>query len=582
MAADQIHSGRPKVKVDGQDLAEDLGTLVDLLVIDDHLQLPDQLTIVWRDPARDVLDRARARIGSPIEVGVVATGRGSSDGDVLFTGEITGLEGDYGVGGQRVTLRAYDLSHRLHRGKRTETYRNVKDSDIARRLAGDAGLRVGAIDATPTVHDHVSQINLTDWEFLKARAREIGYEVGVSDGRFHFRQARVNQGAPGPGDLDATGALQMAFHADLMEFRPRVSAVAQVTEVVARGWDYRQKREVIGRTTPAACNSAPRIPDTPQDVAGKFPTKAYAVTDRVLMSQGEADAAAEGTAHQITAALGEADGTARGNARNRAGAAVSVSAVAPQFCGTWTVTNSRHVFDQAGYRTFFTVTGRQERSILGLASIGATSGVSSAGGPPIYGVVVALVTNAKDPDGLGRVKLKFPWLADNYESDWVRVSMPGAGPDRGFMWLPEVNDEVLVAFEQGDARRPIVIGALFNGRDNWARHAKDQVNQGSGAVERRGMASRKGHTIGMHDADAKSGIFLRTGGRKLKIKLDETGTEIVIDSQNRVVVKGVEIVVDASSKLQLKAGAEVSIQAPQVKIAGSGMVDIDGGMITLN
>ncbi len=249
--------------------------------------------------------------------------------------------------------------------------------------------------------------------------------------------------------------------------------------------------------------------------------------------------------------------------------------------GTWTVTNSRHVFDQAGYKTYFTVTGRQERSLLGLTSVGATSGVSSAGGPPIYGVVIALVTNVKDPDGLGRIKIKFPWLSDTYESDWVRVAMPSAGKDRGFMWLPEVNDEVLVAFEQGDARRPVVIGALFNGKDKWSTHSSDQVG-GSGAVERRGMASRKGHTIGIFDGGSKDGIYLRTGGKKLKIKLDETGTEITIDSQNKVTVKGVEIVVDAQSKLQLKAGAEVSIQAPQVKIAGSGMVDIDGGMITLN
>ncbi len=319
MPAEQIHSGRPKVRIDGQEIPEALDSLLEVLIIDDHLQLPDQLSIIWRDPGRDVFEKARAKIGSAVEVGVVATGRGSSDGDVLFKGEITGLEGDYGIGGQRVTLRAYDLSHRLHRGKRTDSYPNAKDSDIARRLAGEAGLQIGTVQATTVVHQHVSQINLTDWEFLKARAREIGYEVGVNDGKFNFKQAQVNQGAPGTGDLDATGALQLAFNADLMEFRPRVSAVAQVSEVVARGWDYKQKREVVGRKTPGACNSAPALPDTPEAVAGKFPRAVWSVTDRVLMSQTEAEAAAAGTAHQITAALGEADGTARGNARSAPG-----------------------------------------------------------------------------------------------------------------------------------------------------------------------------------------------------------------------------------------------------------------------
>jgi hypothetical protein len=143
MADSEIHSGRPVVKIDGAVLNEDVANLIDVLMIDDHLQLPDQLTIVWRDPARDVFDRAKVKIGSEIQVGVVATGRGEASGEALFMGEITGLEGEYGVSGQRVTLRAYDLSHRLHRGKRTEAYPNAKDSDIAKRLAKEADHRLG-------------------------------------------------------------------------------------------------------------------------------------------------------------------------------------------------------------------------------------------------------------------------------------------------------------------------------------------------------------------------------------------------------------------------------------------------------
>lgn len=580
MPPEQVHSGRPKVKIDGEDLREELSVLIDQLVIDDHLQLPDQLTIVWRDPARDVLEKAKAKIGAPIEVGVVATGRGATDGEALFKGEITGLEGDYGVGGQRVVLRAYDLSHRLHRGRRTEAYPNKKDSDIARQLAGDAGLQIGTVDDSGTVHDHVSQINLTDWEFLKARGREIGFEVGVNEGKFVFRRSVVNQGAPSAGDLDATGPLQLAFGSDLMEFRPRVSATAQVTEVVARGWSYQDKREVIGRETTSACNSAPEIPDTPTAVAGKFPTKPYTVTDRVLTTQSEADSAAKGMAHQISAALGEADGIARGNPRIRAGAALKVSLVAPPFAGTWTVTNSRHVFEQAGYKTVFSVAGRQERSVLGLASVGATSGVGSAGGPPIYGLVVGLVTNIKDPRDLSRIKLKFPWLSDTYETDWVRLMMPGGGKDRGFMWLPEVDDEVLVAFEQGDVRRPYAIGGLYNGKDKWGV-GSSQVD-GSGRVARRGMTSSAEHTLGFHEISGKQGVFLRTGDKKLKIKLDQTGTEITVHSDGKVTVKGREILIDAQQKLELKAGSEISIGAPQIKINGQATVDIDGGMITLN
>src|ERR1700681_1734571 len=83
----------------------------------------------------------------------------------------------------------------------------------------------------------------------------------------------------------------------------------------------------------------------------------------------------------------------------------------------------------------------------------------------LYGVEIALVTNVKDPEKQGRVKVCFPRLPGKPESDWARVAQPAAGPGRGFYWLPEVNDEVLVAFERGQANLPYVIGALWNGKD---------------------------------------------------------------------------------------------------------------------
>src|SRR5215472_353851 len=84
----------------------------------------------------------------------------------------------------------------------------------------------------------------------------------------------------------------------------------------------------------------------------------------------------------------------------------------------------------------------------------------------IYGVVVGIVTNNQDPDGMGRVKVKFPWLSDQDESWWARIATVMAGSSRGSYFLPEVNDEVMVAFEHGDVRFPYVLGALWNGKDS--------------------------------------------------------------------------------------------------------------------
>ena len=89
----------------------------------------------------------------------------------------------------------------------------------------------------------------------------------------------------------------------------------------------------------------------------------------------------------------------------------------------------------------------------------------------VFGVEIAIVTNNKDPEKQGRVKICFPRLPGKPESDWARVVQPAAGGGRGFYWLPEVSDEVLVAFERGQTNLPSVIGALWNGKDKPMKDA---------------------------------------------------------------------------------------------------------------
>src|SRR5437868_30783 len=118
----------------------------------------------------------------------------------------------------------------------------------------------------------------------------------------------------------------------------------------------------------------------------------------------------------------------------------------------------------------------------------------------VNGVVVGIVTNNQDPDGLGRVKVRFPWLSDTDESTWARVAAPMAGKDRGAYFLPEVDDEVLVAFEHGDPRFPYVLGALWNG------NAQPFLTNEDGKNDLRVIRSRSGHTIVLNDKDGEETI----------------------------------------------------------------------------
>lgn len=576
MADDPRAGVRPRIEVDGSPLSRELEVLLERVVVDDHLHLPDMFLLCFHDPQHQVVTQSRLRIGSRVKISVPGAGGAP---ELLIEGEVTALEAEYAAAGSRALVRGYDGSHRLHRGRVTQTYRNVKDSDLAHDVARRAGLQAGTIDDTKTTHDHVSQVNLSDWDFLKARAAEVGFEVAVGEGKLHFRRPAPSRAAPAEGDLRAGNPLQLVFGTDLIEFRPRITSAEQVEKVQVRGWDPKQKQAVVG-SAPAGASSF-ELPSKPGQLAATFGGPTYVVTDRPLASQSEVDAVARSTAEQIGGAVAEAEGVARGNPALKAGVAVSVGVVAGDFAGRYTLTHTRHVFDASGYLTRFEVSGRQDRSLLGLVTRGAAGGGASAGGAPIYGVVVALVTNNDDPDKMGRVRLKFPWLSDGYESDWARMLQAGAGAESGTCFLPEVNDEVLVAFEFGDVRRPIVVGGLHNGKD------KPSLGSGlidNGKVTRRGIVSRKGHRVVLFDGDSKSGIALISSDGKLKVSLNESKGEIHISCQGKVRIEAQgdlslsskqNVTIEATAQLELKGGAGA-------KLESNAAVEVSGNPIKLN
>ena len=164
--ASQEFTLQAHVEVDGTPLAGDVVTAVERVIVDDHLHLPDTFVLVLRDLDRKILSTAKLEIGS--QVRILGTALGEALPHALISGEVTAIEAEYDPLGAKAIVRGYDHSHRLHRGRRTETYRNVKDSDIATQIARRAGVKPGTIDDSRTTHDHVSQANVSDWEFLRA------------------------------------------------------------------------------------------------------------------------------------------------------------------------------------------------------------------------------------------------------------------------------------------------------------------------------------------------------------------------------------------------------------------------------
>ena len=185
-----------------------------------------------------------------------------------------------------------------------------------------------------------------------------------------------------------------------------------------------------------------------------------------------------------------------------------------------------------------------------------------------FGVVVGVVTNNQDSGGMGRVRVQFPWLSDQNESAWARIATPMAGGSRGIYFLPEVNDEVLVAFEHGDVRSPYIVGSLWNGQD-----APPTTNS-DGKNNIRLIHSRSGHLIRLDDTDGDERIEIidKTGGNKITIKSSdnsmslECAGKMTLHANGIAITSDADITIHANTTMDIESTSTMTIKGEMVSI----------------
>jgi phage protein D len=262
----------------------------------------------------------------------------------LFKGEVTGLEPSFNADRlPTLVVRGYDRRHRLTRGRRTRTFLKKKDSDIAAQVAREAGLTAQVIDSKVT-HDYVLQAGQTDYEFLLDRAGRIQYEVVVEDKTLSFRPVATDRGE----------ALTLTADEDLSEFSPRLSAAGQVSDVVVRGWDPKNKKEIVGKAQ--AGDEVSKMGGAQAGAA--LSDKAFGAATGLLsrlpvLTQAEADQMAVARLNSDALELITGDGACAGRADLRPGKVVKIDGVGKRFGGQYYITAATHVYTPGGYSTRF-------------------------------------------------------------------------------------------------------------------------------------------------------------------------------------------------------------------------------------
>jgi uncharacterized protein involved in type VI secretion and phage assembly len=187
----------------------------------------------------------------------------------------------------------------------------------------------------------------------------------------------------------------------------------------------------------------------------------------------------------------------------------------------------------------------------------------------IPGVVIGVVSNNKDPDGWARVKVTFPWLSENEESQWARIVSFMAGNDRGAFFLPEVGDEVLVAFAHGDINYPYVIGALWNGSD------KSPAKNSDGKNNVRIIKSRSGHVIKLDDKAGSEKIEITDKSGKNSVTWDTKKNTVSIISdkdieitaqKGKIALNAKEIAISSSGDTTIEASGNMTVKGSKVNI----------------
>lgn len=512
-------------------------------IIESSAHLPDMATLQFHNTDLRLSEAERFKLGQElrIELGDQQLKR------EVFVGEVTDLELGFDTLGQTpLTVRAYDRAHRLHRGRFTRAFKQMTDSDIARQIARELSFDAD-IEPTSEVHEYLLQDNQTNWEFLQERALRLGFELLVRDKMLVFK--------PPPGT--ESEPIHLTWAGELHSFHARMVSGGQVDEVRVRGWDPINKKAIEGSTR----RTRRTFEIGERREGGAVASEAFhreaklVVAREAVYSQAQAEALAQAVLDELGNSFVLAEGSAMGDPRIRLGSEVTVERAGKQFSGTYVVTEVRHIYEE-GYRIEFRATGRRSTDLLSLLAPPAR---------PAIHVLTGIVTNNRDERDLGRVKVKLSILGEEIESHWCRVVNPGAGPDRGLEYLPEVDDEVLLI--GSDINHLYVLGGLWNTQDLPPQKNSQAV--AGGRVTKRIIRSRTGHVILLDDSDGGGGITIVDSTEKNKFTIDtaRNNLELVVEGDMKLkaggkveIVAGTEAKIEAGTDLTAEAGAQLDLK----------------------
>ena len=419
-----VSVARVVVEADGAELAPEAAATLSGLRVQHRLSLPSQCELTFSS-IRGALDFASdLQPGASLRVSV--TGQDAS----LFDGQVTAIEYVYGADNeQTLRVRGYDLLHQLRKRQTVRAHVQVSVTDLAREMLSEIGVGVVA-SASPPSWPHLIQHRQSDFDFLSSLAERCGLYMTMREGELHLIT------------LEGTGdSVSLRLGENLIEARVEVNGDQAADEVSTTGWDVAKVERHSGSAGSAQSGRDVLQEVSPDSVGASAKRE---LVDEAAPSDDHAEALAQAEIDLRTAREVTFYGVAEGDASLMPGMPVDVTGLADEINGTYVLTSVTHTLDARS----------------GFVSELGTAPPSPAPRPHASVATLGVVTRVDDPDDKGRVRVSLPTFGD-VETDWLGVLCPAAGPGKGLVALPDVDDKVLVLSLDGDPGRGFVIGGLY-------------------------------------------------------------------------------------------------------------------------
>lgn len=513
-----------------------------------------------------------------------------SDNVTVFKGIITSHSNKVSSRKSELLIECRDKAVKLTIGKRSKHYENATDSDIAEEIIDAYGLDKD-VESTSIEHKEAIQFNTTDWDYVLSRMDVIGRICLVDDGKITIKKPA----------LTASSVLDVLYGSTILEYNAEIDSRTQFDEVKSKAWDYSSQEVTEETGDEPDMNDAGNL--SPADLAAVIGLDSFLLVHSGKLSTEELKEWAN--ARMLKSRLSRIRGKVKfqGFPDVKSGDIISLNGLGDRFNGPVFVGSVLHAFAGGDWTTEVSFGLPQEwfTEIINPHHLSAQLGLM----PSVQGLQIGIVTDLEDPDGEHRVKVRLPVVSVEEEGIWMRIATLDAGNERGTFFRPEIDDEVIVGFIFNDPSQPVILGMLHSS-------ALPAPLEASNDNHEKGYVSREKIKMIFND-DEKSYKLETPDGKKVILNDKDGIVQVEDENGNKITFESSAVTIESASDLKIKAGGDITLEgvnikltpssqftvsaggsdikagsgsvelkSASVKVEGSGMAEIKGGLVKIN